>query len=104
MQRVERYAAGGLAFERALHPTIQHRVPPPHAEETFQWHVCPPGGTFRGRVYSDGSRLDGPSALLARNGWGFVVLDDDDIAIASASGLPPDWVEDIPGTEAWVLA
>ena len=54
-------------------------------------------------MYTDGSRLDGPSKLLARNGWAFVVLDEDDQIIASASGVPPDWVEDIPGAEAWAL-
>ena len=62
------------------------------------------GGTFLGKVYTDGSRLDGPSPLLPRNGWGFVVRNDDNVVIASASGLPPGWVDDIPGTEAWALA
>ena len=28
--------------------------------------------TVRARFYTDGSRLDGPSGLLARNGWAFV--------------------------------
>ena len=42
--------------------------------------------------------------MLARNGSGFVVRNDDEAIIASASGLPPDWVDDIPGTEAWALA
>ena len=35
---------------------------------------------------------------------GFVVRNDDNIIIASASGLPPEWIDDIPGTEAWALA
>ena len=56
-----------------------------------------------GRIYSDGSRLDGPTALLARNGWAFVAVNDDDEIFAIAYGLPPDWIEDIPGTEAWAL-
>ena len=56
-----------------------------------------------GRTYSDGSRLDGPMALLARNGWAFVAVNDDDEIFAIAYGLPPEWIEDIPGTEAWAL-
>ena len=32
------------------------------------------------------------------------MLDEDGIVIAAASGLPPDWVEDIRGTETWALA
>ena len=92
-----------MAYERALHPTISHTVPLPARHATFHWKVRPAGGTFKGRVYSDGSRLDGPTPLLARNGWAFVVMDEDDSIVASAYGLPPDWVVDIPGTEAWAL-
>ena len=103
-QRAARSAEGNLAFERALHPSLDHAVPPPAWGATFNWHIVPPNGCFRGRVYSDGSRLDGPTPLLARNGWAFTVINDDNITIASASGVPPDWVEDIPGTEAWALA
>ena len=102
-QRAGRSAEGNLAFERAMHPSLDHLVPLPAKDATFTWHIAPPDGYFVGRVYSDGSRLDGPTPLLARNGWAFVVLDDDDRIIASASGIPPDWVEDIPGTEAWAL-
>jgi hypothetical protein len=54
-------------------------------------------------VYTDGSRLGGPTPLLARNGWAFVVLNEANEMIASASGVPPDWIEDIPATEAWAL-
>ena len=102
-QRAERFAAGNLAFERAMHPSLNHTVRPPAVDATFTWHVVPADGFFKGRVYSDGSRLDGPTPLLARNGWAFVVLNEANEIIASASGIPPDWVEDIPGTEAWAL-
>ena len=54
-------------------------------------------------MYTDGSRLDGPGPVVARNGWAFVVIDDDDTIIASAYGVPPDWITDIPGAEAWAL-
>ena len=103
VQRAEKFAAGNIAFERALLRSIAHKVPPPAKEATFEWHVFSLGGTFKGKVYSDGSRLDGPTPLLARNGWAFVVINGDGELIASASGLPPDWVDDIPGTEAWAV-
>ena len=32
-----------------------------------------------------------------------MVIGDRDQLIVSASGIPPDWVDDIPGTEAWAL-
>jgi len=102
-QRANRFAKGNLAFERALHPSIDHIVQPPAKDATFHWHVFPAGGSFQGRVYSDGSRLDGPTPLLARNGWAFVVLNEANEIIAEASGVPPDWIEDIPATEAWAL-
>ncbi len=91
------------AFTRALVPSIDHVVPPPAPEETFHWIVRPPGGTVRARFYTDGSRLDGPSPLLARNGWAFVAADEHGVVVASAHGLPPPWIVDIPGTESWAL-
>lgn len=91
-----------LAMERAFMPDISNFVPAPSREATFRWHLEPPGGVLHGKVYTDCSRLDGPTALLARNGWAFVAVDDDQI-YAIAYGLPPDWIEDIPCNEAWAL-
>ena len=87
-QMAARFAEGNLAFERAIHPPCTTSPLPPAKVATFTWHVAPPGGFFFGRVYSDGSRPDGPTPLLARNGWAFVVSNDDDEIIASASGIP----------------
>ena len=42
-------------------------------EATFVWHVRPSGGTYKGIIYTDGSRLDGRDPRLGRNGWAFVV-------------------------------
>ena len=88
-QRADRFAKGNLAFERALHPSIDHIVPPPAVDATFTWHVAPLGGYFVGRVYSDGSRLDGPTSLLARNGWAFVVRGDDNSILHPRLVYPP---------------
>ena len=54
-------------------------------------------------VYTDGSRLDGPSSLLARLGWAFVVLDNQGMVVAAAAGVPPPWIDSIPGAEAWAI-
>jgi hypothetical protein len=96
-------ASGDVALERALFPSLAAEVPPPKDEATFNWVVMPPGGTFRGAVYSDGSRLDGPSQLLARNGWAFVVMNPAGEVMAAANGVTPRWIDDIPGAEAWAL-
>ncbi len=32
-----------------------------------------------------------------------VVVKDDGRIVASAKGIPPDWIVDIPGTEAWAI-
>ena len=56
---------------------------------------------LEGTAYSDGSFLDGPIPELAREGWAFAVLDDDGRIVASAYGLPPPWIKDIGGVEAW---
>ncbi len=92
----------GLA-SRALVPSVDHLVPLPAPEATFSWIVRPAGGTVRGRFYTYGSRLDRPTALLARNGWAFVAVDVQGQVLASAHGLPPPWIVDIPGAEAWAL-
>jgi hypothetical protein len=64
--------------------------------------VKPADGVVTGTVYTDGSRLD--QALgIPRNGWAFVAVDAHGTVTASAFGLPPDWITDIPGTEAWAL-
>ena len=91
------------AYTRALVPSLDHEVPPPASEATFSWIVRPEYGTICACFYTDGSRLDGPSALLARNGWAFVAIDEHGEIVASAHGVPPPWIDDIPGTEAWAL-
>lgn len=92
-----------LAFTRALAPSLDHIVPPPARDATFSWQLRPPGGTVKARFYTDGSRLDGPTPLLARNGWAFVAVDEQGAVVAHARGVPPDWITCIPGSEAWAL-
>ena len=70
-------------------------------EASFRWVVEPEGGMLEGTAYSDGSFLDGPIPELARGGWAFAVLNDDGKIVASAYGVPPPWIKDIGGAEAW---
>ena len=76
-------------MERGLTKSIADIVRPPAKHDTLKWILRPEGGTFLGKVCSDGTRLDGPSQLLARNGWAFVVIDFDGNLIAAASGSQP---------------
>jgi len=94
---------GTLDYDRAL----RQRPPAPRRkkceEATFQWDVRPEGGWFEGTVYPDGSYRDGRFKELARGGWGFVVISKDGRIVAAASGVPPEWIDDIGGAEAWAL-
>jgi hypothetical protein len=36
-------------------------------------------------------------------GWAFAIVDQSDFVVASASGIPPKWVEGIFGAELWAL-
>ena len=94
---------GTPAFERGLFPSLSPTVPPPSTHPTFIWDVFPPGGHYEGTIYTDGSRLDGDDPRTGRNGWSFVVKNDTGRTLAAAYGVPPDWVDDIPGSEAWAV-
>ena len=57
-----------------------------------------------GNFYTGGSRcFDEYGFECTRLGWAFVLVDDAGHVIASANGVPPPWVTDIPASEAWAL-
>ena len=87
--------AGNPAWERALapRPPLPKRGRAKH--ETFHWKVKPRSLPVTGRVYPDGSMLDGIAPELAREGWGVAVLDDDGNVLAAAYGIPPPWLRGI---------
>ena len=82
---------------------VDSMVPKPSKEASFHWAVCLVDGFISGTVYTDGSQLDGPTPLLRRCGWVFVAIDEDGEIIASAYGVPPEWIYNIAGSEAWAL-
>eukprot|EP00973_Karenia_brevis_P016117 2203581-Karenia_brevis.AAC.1 len=61
-----------VLYERGLTTRLGVAPEPPKSEATFQWIMQPPDQLISGDVYTDGSRLDGPDADTARNGWAFV--------------------------------
>ncbi len=92
-----------LAMERALFRPAEVAIPPPAEHESFHWILRPPDGLVEGTVYTDGSRREGRDRRLARNGWSFVAVDDGGNITAIARGVPPPWITDIPGAEAWAV-
>ena len=72
-------------------------------EATFKWVIEPLDGMLEGTAYSDGSFLDGPIPEVARGGWSFAVLNGEGTVVASAYGVPPPWIKDIGGAEAWAV-
>ena len=94
---------GTLDFERAMAQRPPKAEVQPSEEGTFTWHIAPIGGWLEGTVYPDGSLLDGRFKELGRCGWAFTVIRNDGRLMASASGVPPSWITDIGGAEAWAL-
>ena len=42
--------------------------------ETFAWIMRPEGGKIRGRIYADGSMLDGPFLPIRTTGFGIAAV------------------------------
>ncbi len=72
-------------------------------EGSFQWDVQPADTVVSGTFYTDGSVFDRELGECASVGWSFVVVDDEGVVTAAASGLAPCWVREINGAEAWAL-
>lgn len=96
-----------LLYTRALMPSLCSKITPKPENGTFNWVTPPPiGGVPKGRVYCDGSKLyatRNTSGIFASLGWAFAVVDASEFVVASASGIPPKWVEGIYGAELWAL-
>jgi len=85
----------GLSVRPPLPKRRQSKV------ETFNWYVKPAALPLQGDVYPDGSYLDGIVKETGRCGWAFVVIGDGGTITAAAYGVPPPWIQDIGGAEAW---
>lgn len=91
------------AWTRALTPMPMYPPKAKAKQESFHWHTRPTDESVKGKVYTDGSLLDGPDSLTARCSWSFVVLDGQGEIEAAAYGVTPPWVVDIHGAEVWAL-
>ena len=90
-------------WTRGFMPTQQAvRIAEEHCE-SFRWIVQPVDGWINGRIYTDGSMIDGPpcvDGLRRRLGWSIVALDSDGNITASACGTPAIWID---GAELWAF-
>ena len=77
----------------------------PPTEGTFEWVLEQQGynGHVGGVIYTDGSRRFNHHPDTQRLGWSLVVLDKCNHVVAIARGATPDYVDDIPGAEAWAI-
>ncbi len=97
-------AGDQLWFTRALKASPIASVPPRIHDETFEWTTYPADGMFHGKIYTDGSLMDGDwqfEKSCLSLGWSFVVVDINDMVVAGARGRPPSWVDNIYGAELW---
>ena len=106
-------------FVSALYPSARHLLTTtffpakvdlsehlPSVEATLEWELRQPGGVIAATdtVYTDGFMIDGPSKVTGRVGYGFIAYSEDGVITAKAFGVPPRWIDSVPGAEAWALA
>ena len=66
--------------------------------DSFHWEVRPLDGWLSGKIYTDGSMIDGPpyfDGLCRRLGWSIVAMDQDGSITGSAYGATPAWVDTV---------
>ena len=74
--------------------------------DSLRWAVRPVDGWLSGKVYTDGSMIDGPpyfDGLCRRLGWSIVALDQDCNVTASAYCIPAAWIDTVYGAELWAF-
>ncbi len=105
-------------FVQALHPSrrtllqtrgllsLRVRATPPPERDTFEWVVYDPNGIdANARWYIDGSMFDGKYGhAFLRTGFAIVVVSQSNDLLAYGFGIPPPWVQDAAGAEAWAFA
>lgn len=94
---------GDAAHERGLLPSMDHLAPVRAQEGTFTCVMKPADGLLQGTVYSDGSGVGGPIPSLTRLGWAFCSVNAGGQVTSKAYGTCPNWIDDVPGAEAWGL-
>ena len=94
-----------LALTRGLVPTPALPSRSSACFDTFSWvQECRGDIPCQCTVFTDGSLLDNklPTRCHAL-GWAFVVIDEDGSVLASARGVPPEYIDTIQGAELWAI-
>jgi hypothetical protein len=82
-------------------------VPIPPNGDTFEWmHGCSDHVSPDATWYIDGSLFDGTRSFSSGRavGFGVVVVSSQNDLLAYGRGVPPCWVKDAAGAEAWAFA
>ena len=88
----------GLLAVRAL-------IPAPQAGDTFEWLRSPRDDIpLDAKWYIDGSLFDAAWDYAKRTGFGVAVVSTSGDLLAYGKGVPPDWIHDAAGAEAWAFA
>ena len=79
-------------------------VRPAPVEASFRWLPEPPDGIDDSATwYIDGSLIHGRFKPAARTGFGIVVVSRNGDLLAFGYGVPPSWITDASGAEAWAF-
>ena len=78
-------------------------IPSAAAEASFEWVRQPTEQQRVTKFYTDGSQFDTEFEVTTRLGWAFIGVNASGHIIAIARGVPPSWITNIPGAEAWAL-
>ncbi len=89
------------ATTRALLPMPNVQVYSPPEDGTFRWIVRPADSIVEATFFTDASCIDEYDPDTMRLGWAFTALDSEGRCVAAAHGVPPPWITDNSGAEAW---
>ena len=80
-------------------------VPNPHGADSFHWIRSPQDDIpLDAKWYIDGSMFDASRGFAKRTGFGVVVISVTGDLLAYGNGIPPNWIQDAAGAEAWAFA
>ena len=79
-------------------------IPPRPDRESLHW-LCGSGDNLdaNATVYIDGSATDPTEPEISRLGFALAIVNSDGHLCALANGVPPPWIQDSAGSEAWAL-
>ena len=94
-----------LGLTRGLCPALNLLDRSDSEYDTFTWYARPSGELPLGaRLFTDGSLIDGKVRYGCQSlGWAVLVTNATGDLIASATGVPPRWVDTIQGAELWAV-